>query len=100
MNDSDENVHRLLEPQKKLPGMVNLIMFKPLPNAHFERPDEKRVHAFRNILLNHGHTAVVRNSRGREISAACGRLEVTVIMAADLRRQGMRKVLKKVITTR
>lgn len=86
MNDSDENAHRLMEPLKKLPGMVNLIMFKPFQNALFERPDEKRVYVFRNILLNHGHAAVVRNSRGREISAACGQLRVTVIVATDLRR--------------
>jgi adenine C2-methylase RlmN of 23S rRNA A2503 and tRNA A37 len=35
--------------------MVNLIMFKPFQNARSERPDEKRVYVFRNILLNHGH---------------------------------------------
>ncbi len=73
-------------PLKRLPGMVNLIMFKPFQNALSERPDEKRVYVFRNILLNHGHAAVVRNSRGSEISAACGQLRVTVIVATDLRR--------------
>jgi adenine C2-methylase RlmN of 23S rRNA A2503 and tRNA A37 len=47
---------------KKLPGMVNLIMFKPFQNALSERPDEKRMYVFRNILLNHGHAAVVRTA--------------------------------------
>jgi len=49
-------------------------MFNPFPGAPFERPDEARVYAFRNILLNHGFVAVVRSSRGKDINAACGQL--------------------------
>lgn len=74
VNDSDDDAHRLMELLKGLPCMINLLMFNPFQNASFERPDEERVYAFRNILLNHGFVAVVRNSRGREISAACGQL--------------------------
>jgi 23S rRNA (adenine2503-C2)-methyltransferase len=54
--------------------MINLLLFNPFPGSVFERPDEDRVYAFRNLLLRNGHVAVVRNSMGRDISAACGQL--------------------------
>ncbi len=74
VNDSDSDAARLMELLSGLPCMINVLMFNPFPNAPFERPDEERVYAFRNILLNHGYVAVVRNSRGRDINAACGQL--------------------------
>ncbi len=79
INDSDDDAHQLMELLKGLPCMINLLMFNPFQNAPFERPDEERVYAFRNILLNHGHVAVVRNSRGRDINAACGQLRATTV---------------------
>ncbi len=77
VNESDDDAARLVELLKGLPCMVNLLMFNPFQNAPFERPDEERVYAFRNILLKHGFVAVVRNSRGKDISAACGQLRAT-----------------------
>ena len=74
VNDSDDDAYRLMELLKGFPCMINVLMFNPFPGAVFERPDEERVYAFRNILLNHGFVAVVRNSRGRDIHAACGQL--------------------------
>jgi 23S rRNA (adenine2503-C2)-methyltransferase len=74
VNDSDEDANRLMELLKGLPCMINVLMFNSFPGAAFARPDEERVYAFRNILLNNGFVAVVRNSRGRDIHAACGQL--------------------------
>lgn len=74
LNDSDKDAFRLMELLSGLPCMINLLMFNPFPGAAFERPDEKRVYEFRNILLKHGFVAVVRNSRGQDINAACGQL--------------------------
>lgn len=74
LNDSDEDAGRLMELLSGLPCMINVLMFNPFPGAGFERPDEKRVYEFRNILLQHGFVAVVRNSRGQDINAACGQL--------------------------
>ncbi len=74
VNDLDNDAHRLMELLKGLPCMINVLLFNPFPGAAFEPPDEERVYAFRNILLNHGFVAVVRNSRGRDIHAACGQL--------------------------
>jgi 23S rRNA (adenine2503-C2)-methyltransferase len=74
MNDSDSDADRLIGLLSGLPCMINVLAFNPFPGTDFERPDEKRVYEFRNILLRHGFVAVVRNSRGRDINAACGQL--------------------------
>jgi len=74
LNDSDEDAERLMELLRGLPCMINLLMFNPFPNALFERPEESRVYSFRNLLLRQGFVAVVRNSRGKDIQAACGQL--------------------------
>lgn len=77
VNDSDDDAHKLMELLKGLPCMINVLMFNPFPGAPFERPDEERVYAFRNILLNNNFVAVVRNSRGQDIHAACGQLRAS-----------------------
>jgi 23S rRNA (adenine2503-C2)-methyltransferase len=74
VNDSDDDAARLTTLLKGLPCMINVLMFNPYPGTVFKRPDEQRVYAFRNILLKNGFVAVVRNSRGRDIHAACGQL--------------------------
>jgi 23S rRNA (adenine2503-C2)-methyltransferase len=74
LNDTDRDAGRLMELLSGLPCMVNVLSFNPFPGAAFDRPDEKRVYEFRNILLKNGFVAVVRNSRGRDINAACGQL--------------------------
>lgn len=82
LNDSDKDAARLMDLLSGLPCMINVLMFNPFPGASFERPDEGRVLEFRNILLNHGFVAVVRNSRGSDINAACGQLRAAA-SAAD-----------------
>jgi 23S rRNA (adenine2503-C2)-methyltransferase len=74
VNDSFEDAKRLTELLDGLPCMINLLMFNPFSGSVFERPDEKQVYSFRDFLLNHGCVTVVRNSRGRDIHAACGQL--------------------------
>lgn len=75
VNDAEEDAHRLQELLSGLPCMINLLLFNPFPGAAYERPDEERVYAFRNLLLKLGFVAVVRNSRGQDIHAACGQLK-------------------------
>lgn len=83
LNDSDQDAARLMDLLSGLPCMINVLSFNPFPGAPFERPDEERVYAFRNILLNHGFVAVVRNSRGADINAACGQLRAASSVPAD-----------------
>ena len=78
LNDSDGDAARLGELLQGVACMINILMFNPFSGSSYERPDEERVYAFRNLLLRNGHVAVVRNSMGRDISAACGQLRVGV----------------------
>ena len=77
INDSDEDAKRLVDLSEGLPCMVNLLLFNPYPGCAFERPEEERLSVFRDILVQAGRIAVVRKSKGREITAACGQLRAT-----------------------
>lgn len=74
VNDTDADAERLLELLADIPCVINLLPFNPHSGSDFERPSDARVSAFRRILVDAGRIAVVRESRGREISAACGQL--------------------------
>lgn len=66
-----EQVARLL---RGLRCKVNLIPFNEFPGAPFRRPAPATVQRFQAILQQHYLTATVRESRGRDIGAACGQL--------------------------
>jgi len=75
VNDTQEDAKRLIHLLKGIPSKVNLIPFNPYPGSDFGRPDEKSVLEFQNILLSAHITAIIRKSKGRGISAACGQLK-------------------------
>ncbi len=74
VNDSEEDARRLALLLRGIRCKVNLIPFNPFPSCGFERPDDRTVRRFQQILLDRRYTAPVRESRGRDISAACGQL--------------------------
>ncbi len=74
INDTCEDAKRLMELIKSLPCMINILLFNPYPGCSFERPDEQRAFVMRDMLVNNGFVTIVRNSRGRDIGAACGQL--------------------------
>ena len=47
---------------------------KGAPGAPYRRPDEEAVQQFQAYLLQHAIATSVRQSRGGDISAACGQL--------------------------
>ena len=53
---------------------INLIPFNPWPGAPFEAPDPEAVAEFQAALVQKGHTAPVRWSKGGALGAACGQL--------------------------
>jgi len=75
INDSAEDAKRLCQLLNGLDCTVNLLPFNPYPGAEFDRPDDETVAAFRSVLSGASLVAVVRQSRGVEISAACGQLK-------------------------
>ncbi len=74
VNDDDRDCARLIALLDGLDCTINLLPFNPWPGAGFARPTEARVSAFRKRLIEAGFVAVVRESRGRRIAAACGML--------------------------
>ncbi len=74
INDSDQDARAVARLLAGIRCKINLIPFNPFPGSVFERPADHTVRAFQNILLQHRYTAPVRESRGRDISAACGQL--------------------------
>lgn len=75
VNDTEEDAKRLSKLLRGIKCKVNLIPFNPYPGSEFKRPEDSAVRRFQKILLDAHYTAPVRESRGRDISAACGQLK-------------------------
>ena len=74
VNDQPAHAEQVARLLKDLRCKVNLIPFNEFPTAGFRRPPPETVKRFQEVLLNHYLTATIRESRGREIGAACGQL--------------------------
>ena len=77
VNDAEENARELLERTRGMRAKVNLIALNPGPGIEFSTPEEKRVMAFQQVLVNGGVVTFIRRPRGRDIYAACGQLKRT-----------------------
>jgi 23S rRNA (adenine2503-C2)-methyltransferase len=75
VNDSSQDANQLLKILKGIPSKVNLIPLNEAPAISFKRPSEEKVRRFQEILMEGGVAAIVRSSKGGEISAACGQLQ-------------------------
>jgi 23S rRNA (adenine2503-C2)-methyltransferase len=75
VNDSPRDAKRLIQMLKGIPSKINLIPLNETPEIPFKRPSEERVRQFQEILMKAGLTAIVRASKGADISAACGQLQ-------------------------
>lgn len=73
-NDSLDDAERLAERLRGIPSKVNLIPFNPFPEAAFATSPRPAIEAFQARLLSRGLNATIRESRGRDIQAACGQL--------------------------
>ncbi|MEM7217971.1 MAG: 23S rRNA (adenine(2503)-C(2))-methyltransferase RlmN [Pseudomonadota bacterium] len=74
VNDALLDAKRLAKLLRPLRCKINLIPFNPFPGSGFERPSATAVRDFQTYLLNHGHSAMLRTTRGDDIDAACGQL--------------------------
>ena len=74
VNDSAADAKRLVKLLSGLRCKVNLLPFNEIPGAPYRRPTDDSIQRFWNWLVEHGVSASVRRSRGRDISAACGQL--------------------------
>lgn len=74
VNDRREDARRLAKLLRPIKSKINLIPFNEHEGCRFRRPAETVILQFQKLLVDQGYTAIIRNSKGRDISAACGQL--------------------------
>jgi 23S rRNA (adenine2503-C2)-methyltransferase len=77
VNDREEDAQRLAALLKGVRAKINLIALNPHPDLELAPPSPERVLRFQEILIEHHFTAMIRKSKGQDISAACGQLSGT-----------------------
>jgi len=75
VNDRAEDARALIKQIHDLECKVNLIPLNESPEIEYRRPSDESVMEFQRILWDARITATVRESRGRDILAACGQLK-------------------------
>jgi 23S rRNA (adenine2503-C2)-methyltransferase len=73
-NDDIPSAKKLVKLLHGIKAKVNLIFFNPYEGSLYERPSDEKVKAFADYLIAHGTLATIRQSKGVDISAACGQL--------------------------
>jgi len=74
-NDDIESANKLVKILDGILAKVNLIYFNPYPGTPYERPSRNAMMAFKEQLIKKGVTCTIRESKGLDISAACGQLK-------------------------
>ncbi|MDY0003112.1 MAG: 23S rRNA (adenine(2503)-C(2))-methyltransferase RlmN [Polyangia bacterium] len=74
VNDSDEDARRLPRLIAGIPSKLNVIVFNPIDGCELRAPRPERVEAFCEPARRAGYTVMLRQSRGADVSAACGQL--------------------------
>ncbi|MEI6207099.1 MAG: 23S rRNA (adenine(2503)-C(2))-methyltransferase RlmN [Desulfuromonadales bacterium] len=75
VNDSLADARRLLRLTSDIPNKVNLIPFNEHEGCGFKAPALAVIDAFHTYLIDRNVTVITRDSRGGDISAACGQLK-------------------------
>ena len=74
LNDSDGDARQLVRLLNPIRAKVNLIPLNEGGPAGLNPPSPERVLGFQEILMSRSLMAIIRRSRGSDISAACGQL--------------------------
>jgi len=74
VNDDLKAAKKLLALLNGIKAKVNLIYFNPYAGTPYQRPEERDMRAFQAYLTQHGLHCTIRESKGLDISAACGQL--------------------------
>jgi 23S rRNA (adenine2503-C2)-methyltransferase len=74
LNDSLADAKRLITLLKGLRCKLNLIPLNPHEGDSLKRASQEKVVAFQKMLFHHNRRALIRESRGQDILAACGQL--------------------------
>jgi len=74
VNDDISAAKKLLSLLAGIKAKVNLIYFNPYGGTEFKRPSEEDMKKFQEYLTKRGLHCTIRESKGLDISAACGQL--------------------------
>jgi 23S rRNA (adenine2503-C2)-methyltransferase len=74
-NDDTKSADKLVKLLNGIQAKVNLIYFNPYEGSPYERPSKNKMIKFQEYLLNKGIICTIRESKGLDISAACGQLK-------------------------
>jgi 23S rRNA (adenine2503-C2)-methyltransferase len=74
-NDDLASAKKLIKLLTGIKAKVNLIYFNPYPGTEYKRPTYEDMFRFQEYLVKHGLVATIRDSKGIDISAACGQLK-------------------------
>ncbi|MBF0313034.1 MAG: 23S rRNA (adenine(2503)-C(2))-methyltransferase RlmN [Oligoflexia bacterium] len=77
LTNTPEDLELLIKLLIRERSKINLIPFNEYPGHSFKRPSDEKNLWFCNELGKHGFTATIRQSKGRDILAACGQLKAT-----------------------
>ena len=74
LNDSPSQARELADLLAEIPCKINLIPFNDFDHSGYKTPSRSRILGFQDVLISRGYTAMIRSTRGDDISAACGQL--------------------------
>ncbi len=74
INDDEGQALRLSAIARRLRAHVNLIAMNPTPLTDHRPSSATAIKRFERVLLDAGANATIRDTRGRDIDAACGQL--------------------------
>ena len=74
-NDDLKSADKLVKLLSGIQAKVNLIYFNPYPGTPYERPSRNNMIKFQERLISKGLLCTIRESKGLDISAACGQLK-------------------------
>jgi 23S rRNA (adenine2503-C2)-methyltransferase len=76
VNDSADQAGKLAEIARKLRAHINVIALNPTPLTPQRAPTRAAIDQFMDVVRTAGGHATFRETRGREIDAACGQLRI------------------------
>ena len=79
VNDTDDQAAKLAEIARRMRAHVNLIALNPTPLSPERASSEPRIATFARELERRGVNVTIRDTRGKDIDAACGQLAGDVL---------------------
>jgi 23S rRNA (adenine2503-C2)-methyltransferase len=74
-NDDIKSASKLAKLLSGIEAKVNLIYFNPFDGVDYQRPSRNNMIKFQEHLLSKNVICTIRESKGLDISAACGQLK-------------------------